>query len=727
MAFTEALRLVVDADTRGAVQGIEKLGATADRELGKSEKSMDKWGNRLTSLGTGMIAFGGAALVGLGALAKSSEEANLAQVKLQNTIDNMPKLAGSTAAEFTDLAESIQKVTAANADAIVEAEALLGTFSLTADEIKGITPLVVDYARKFGIDMADAAVQVGKALDGQAGALKRNGVSIDEALFATDRYTAVQRALSDQVGGFAEAEGKTFAGSLERMKNELGDLAEGVGGGAVDAFTTMFGAVERVAGALESVSPGAQNAIGQVATFGAVAVIGAGGLNILAGQAILARQNIAAIGEAVKGLSFAGLATGLAVLAPLTLGAGIALAGYNRTKSEATRITDGYVEALHAETGSTRDAADAYSAAELAAGDFGSALRRSNADIDLLNRAIREQGDVLDELGGKRDVIRDQGFETAMRSAGLETSALTDELERLSGEMSKGEFDRFVARLDALSDGYDKATEQTRNQSFAEGELASQHGDTAAATDDLTDSVSAYKDELNALFDPIFGAVKAQRDLNEANADVTAKEMELAAALAEHGAGSLEAQAATDELTRAQLRAGEATVGQQAALDQLRTSVQSGATSVEDAKNKLNNMAAQGLITAGTAAAVAREFDAIASAQDRIDRNVDINVVTRMTTILAGSTHIPLRAEGGPVLAGHAYVVGEKRPELFVPNEDGMILPAVPGSGSMGAGWGGGGGAVQNVDEHIHVMVDGREIATALRRYDRINGRSWRD
>ncbi|HZM40879.1 MAG TPA: hypothetical protein VFB94_17285, partial [Acidimicrobiales bacterium] len=123
MAFTEALRLVVDADTRGAVQGIERLGATADRELGKSEKSMDKWGNRLTSLGTGMIAFGGAALVGLGALAKSSEEANLAQVKLQNTIDNMPKLAGSTASEFTDLADSIQKVTAANADAIVEAEA----------------------------------------------------------------------------------------------------------------------------------------------------------------------------------------------------------------------------------------------------------------------------------------------------------------------------------------------------------------------------------------------------------------------------------------------------------------------------------------------------------------------------------------------------------------------------------------------------------------------------
>lgn len=39
------------------------------------------------------------------------------------------------------------------------------------------------------------------------------------------------------------------------------------------------------------------------------------------------------------------------------------------------------------------------------------------------------------------------------------------------------------------------------------------------------------------------------------------------------------------------------------------------------------------------------------------------------------------RAAGGPVTAGRAYVVGEHRPELFVPNTSGTILPSVP-SGS---------------------------------------------
>jgi hypothetical protein len=37
-----------------------------------------------------------------------------------------------------------------------------------------------------------------------------------------------------------------------------------------------------------------------------------------------------------------------------------------------------------------------------------------------------------------------------------------------------------------------------------------------------------------------------------------------------------------------------------------------------------------------------------------------------------------MRANGGPVEAGKAYVVGEKRPELFVPRTSGTIIPNIP-------------------------------------------------
>lgn len=39
------------------------------------------------------------------------------------------------------------------------------------------------------------------------------------------------------------------------------------------------------------------------------------------------------------------------------------------------------------------------------------------------------------------------------------------------------------------------------------------------------------------------------------------------------------------------------------------------------------------------------------------------------------------RAAGGPVSAGQSYIVGEHRPELFMPNVNGRILPYVPGGG----------------------------------------------
>ena len=41
------------------------------------------------------------------------------------------------------------------------------------------------------------------------------------------------------------------------------------------------------------------------------------------------------------------------------------------------------------------------------------------------------------------------------------------------------------------------------------------------------------------------------------------------------------------------------------------------------------------------------------------------------------------RADGGPVQAGKAYVVGERRPELFVPSVSGMVVPEVPRAGGV--------------------------------------------
>lgn len=72
---------------------------------------------------------------------------------------------------------------------------------------------------------------------------------------------------------------------------------------------------------------------------------------------------------------------------------------------------------------------------------------------------------------------------------------------------------------------------------------------------------------------------------------------------------------------------------------------------------------------------------------------------------------IPGRATGGDVAAGRPYIVGERRPELFVPQVSGTILPTVPTPEEtpmtpMSAGPGG--------DLHVTLTLDGATVGAAV-------------
>lgn len=79
------------------------------------------------------------------------------------------------------------------------------------------------------------------------------------------------------------------------------------------------------------------------------------------------------------------------------------------------------------------------------------------------------------------------------------------------------------------------------------------------------------------------------------------------------------------------------------------------------------------------------------------------------------------RATGGPVAAGRPYVVGEKRPELFVPKVDGVILPRIPAAPSASDMGIDGDRAARLPDQHVHVNVDGRELFEII--LNRLEGR----
>lgn len=110
------------------------------------------------------------------------------------------------------------------------------------------------------------------------------------------------------------------------------------------------------------------------------------------------------------------------------------------------------------------------------------------------------------------------------------------------------------------------------------------------------------------------------------------------------------------------------------------------------------------------------QAEALATQLGLLPRNVSINVhysVTGREALSADGHRIGYKAAGGPVKKGHAYVVGEKRPELFVPDRDGTIIPSLDqmsGSGaSSGGGSGGGGGPAV-------VVIDVRGAESDLKR-----------
>ena len=85
--------------------------------------------------------------------------------------------------------------------------------------------------------------------------------------------------------------------------------------------------------------------------------------------------------------------------------------------------------------------------------------------------------------------------------------------------------------------------------------------------------------------------------------------------------------------------------------------------------------------------------------------------------IAAGQALLEFREKGGPVKAGHPYIVGEKRPELFIPDRSGTILPDTSALNS-------GGGSTSTVyNTPVTVTVQALDAKSFEGRIDEMTGR----
>lgn len=300
-SLTDRLEMIITADGTAATREFQNIGASVEKDLGKAQSSSDKLGSTFIKAGAGMVVAGAGVIAVLAHMTSQYETHEQAELKLQNTMRNTPSLAGSNIKAFLDQAQALQQTTEASDVQIESSQALLGQFGLTQDQVLQLTPLVVDLSQKMGIDLDAAAKAVGKSVDGTTAGLKRYGIVVDDGGDKTKAYQATVDALSHTVGGFATQQGATFQGRLVEIKNQLGDIEAGVGKGATEAFSDMLKPVEALSVDFSKLSPATQDTIGKIGAFAGAGLIAAGGASVLIGSIIKMSANFSVAKDALVG------------------------------------------------------------------------------------------------------------------------------------------------------------------------------------------------------------------------------------------------------------------------------------------------------------------------------------------------------------------------------------------------------------------------------------------
>lgn len=233
------------------------------------------------------------------------------------------------------------------------AQAQLGTFALTADQVKTLTPALADMiANNKGYNAtAQDGVQIanllGKVMTGNTTALSKYGVTMTDAQkkvlqegSASEKAAMAAQVLEANFGGINKALAQTPQGKMTILQHEIAGLKTSVGNDLIAAFGGVGGAVikmvqaveplitaffDKVASLAEKIGPPLEKVFGAVADkIGKIDFRGlSNGLGSLSGPiaAVTGLLGAAGLGGALKGLS------GVPVIGGLLKGLGGVLTG----------------------------------------------------------------------------------------------------------------------------------------------------------------------------------------------------------------------------------------------------------------------------------------------------------------------------------------------------------------------------------------------------------------
>jgi len=230
------LKLILLGVDKSASKALKGVGDEADKSSGKLSGAMK----------TGLLVAGAAAVTFGVQSVKAFQDADKSQRELEDAYSRFPALQDVSIDKMRQLNQAIQDKTGADADDIASSQAVLARYKLTGDQIADMTPLMVDYAKRTGKDMPAAGATLGKALAGNAKAMKELGIEFKDTGDPAKNFEIIMGGLKEKVGGFAEKEAGTLDGKLGILKTKFGDVQESVGEKLVPALTKLIDVAVKV-------------------------------------------------------------------------------------------------------------------------------------------------------------------------------------------------------------------------------------------------------------------------------------------------------------------------------------------------------------------------------------------------------------------------------------------------------------------------------------------------
>lgn len=200
----------------------------------------------------------------VGSWVQSADSAEIANAKLANGMKNVGEGIASVNA-LSSQASQLKAITPFSGSEIKNAQAMLTTFMKSSEEIKILTPRILDLAAAYmktgdaSMDVQQVAVMLGKVNEETIGALRRVGVAFTneqaeklKSLHGTEQAIYLSQILDQNFKGMAQTVGQTSAGQMKIFQNQLGALKASMGAIIIEGLRPVISFLKDFAAVLSA-------------------------------------------------------------------------------------------------------------------------------------------------------------------------------------------------------------------------------------------------------------------------------------------------------------------------------------------------------------------------------------------------------------------------------------------------------------------------------------------